>query len=221
MAPFLLPLFVDAFTKNFPDVKLKINEDKTNSLVQQLHQGDLDEALLSTPSKAPPTLKEKPLYYEPFVVYASEKHPLLKEKTVDYHSLSRQDALLLDDTHCMRDQVNQICRAKESLTDSRSSVALQSGGLPTLLGLVDSIGGYTLLPALAVPHMNLHKKNIRHFAKPLPTRKIGLLYHESRLKKALVEALRQSILDHLPNDVFLSSHQHLKVFAPESEHFII
>lgn len=220
VAPFLLPLFAEHFTKNFPDVQLKIVEDKTNTLVQMIHQGDLDAALLSTPSKAPPSLKEKPLYYEPFVVYASEKHPLLKEKNVDYSTLSRQGALLLDDTHCMRDQVNQICRVKEGQND-RSQIALQSGGLSTLIGLVDSVGGYTLLPVLATQHNQLQKKNIRHFNKPIPTRKIGLIYHESHLKKALIDALAQSVLAHLPNEVFLSSHNSMKVFSPEMEHFAI
>ena len=53
LAPSLIPLFLKSFRKKYPDVKIEITEVSTEVLLKKLDEGDIDAAILSTPSTAP------------------------------------------------------------------------------------------------------------------------------------------------------------------------
>lgn len=220
IAPYLLPLFLDRFTSKYPDVRLIIEEDKTSNLIPKLDAGQLDAALLSTPKEAPESLMERFLFYEPFVVYAGDQSPLAKQKCLSFSDLAPQDAVLLDDTHCMRDQVEQICRARKK-PGSLAAVDFQSGSLQTLMNVVDRGPGYTFLPQLAAARLTEGsvKRHVREFEKPVPTRKISFVFHRAHLKRSIMEALRAEILAALPDTVYRESRVGLKVLDPHADKF--
>ena len=64
VSPYLLPHFLPALTRTSPDLRIEIEEDKTEVLISKLSRGLLDVAVLSTPRSAPGNLAEKVLYYE-------------------------------------------------------------------------------------------------------------------------------------------------------------
>ena len=71
--PTLLPMFLKTFIKHFPMVKLKIEELNTDELINRIHEGHLDAAIAATPLRIN-TIKERVLFYEPFVGYISPSH---------------------------------------------------------------------------------------------------------------------------------------------------
>ena len=77
LSPYLLPLFITKFMKKYPSVKLVIEELLTNQIVTKLNNDLLDVGILVSPLNENSIL-EIPLFYEPFMVYASKTHPFSK-----------------------------------------------------------------------------------------------------------------------------------------------
>lgn len=222
LAPSLIPLFIGEFGKKFPQVELSILEERTEKLVADIDKGVIDGAILSTPSKCPETLVEKVLFYEPFVLFGSDGHPILEKKRISVEQISSDEILLLDETHCLRDQVLQLCKMRQKSEQKR--LRIQSASLQTLVEFIRHNSGYTLLPALSAELLTTSEKtrNIRPFEKPTPSRKVSLVFHQARLKRSIVEALKESILAVLPEQVYLTTAKNeLRVLSPGSDHFEI
>src|SRR5690606_19844679 len=103
--------------------------------------------ILATPLGLP-RVHERSLYWEPFSVLCQKGHKLSKGKSVKYSSLEFGDIWLLEEGHCLRNQVLDICSHRPKQDPGRQ-FQFESGSLETLKQLVSSYGGYTLLPALA------------------------------------------------------------------------
>ena len=222
LAPTLLPSFLAEFGRTYPKVQLSVVEERTEHLVRDIDSGALDAAILSTPPRCPASLMESVLFYEPFVLFLSRKHPLLERKRVTTQNISSEEILLLDETHCLRDQVLQLCKSKER--SGNSKLKIQAASLQTLVEFIRHNEGYTLLPALSTALLSKGEAthNIRSFEKPLPSRKVSLVFHHARLKRSAIEALKQTILGHLPEGAIpAGAHPGLRVLTPDPEHFEI
>ncbi|RYZ75639.1 MAG: LysR family transcriptional regulator [Proteobacteria bacterium] len=124
---------------------------------------------------------------------------LAKLKRVKYASLKFDDIWLLEEGHCLRHQVLDVCSFKSKKDDERR-FKFESGSLETLKSLVASYGGYTLLPALATGDLKANTAVIP-FERPVPSREIGLVYRREHYKTPLIEALAESILESIPADI--------------------
>lgn len=219
VSPYLVPHFLGRVSKDHPNLDLELSEDKTENLINELHHGRIDAAILSTPKKTPENLIEKLLYYEPFAIYASPKHPLLDKKEIKLSSISDYAVTLLDETHCMRDQVISACGSK-MIESNTGSIRLKNGSLQTLVSIVDRNDSFTLIPKLAEEILHLeHRKSIREIVAPTPFRKISLLYHSSYGRKTLVDALQKSIQTSLPDSVSTQKFPKGLVVDPLLDHF--
>ena len=130
--PTLLPMFLKSFIKKFPKVKLKIEELTTEEIISRLNDGHLDAAIAATPLESD-TIKERVLYYEPFVAYIPESHRLETKELIEISDLDLSDMLLLEDGHCFRDGVINLCKTLKSKEDE--SFQLESGSIETLIKL--------------------------------------------------------------------------------------
>ena len=189
--PTLLPMFLSTFVKKYPKVNLIIKEQPTDSLIKNLEDKHLDAAIAATPLEEE-FLIERPLYYEPFVGYVPPSHRLAKEKEIATTDLDISDILLLQDGHCFRDGVINLCKSPKNLQTEHFQI--QSGSFETLVNLSDEGLGMTLLPYLNTLSLSkLKEVNLKHFKKPSPAREISLIYHKSELKIQITEALKDTI----------------------------
>ena len=189
--PTLLPMFLPTFVKKFPKVNLIIKEQATNTLIQNLNDGHLDAAIAATPLEVE-FIKERPLYYEPFVGYVPNGHRLADQQEITNSDLDITDILLLQDGHCFRDGVVNLCKSPKNLSGEQFQI--ESGSFETLVNLSNEGMGMTLLPYLNTMDLDEAKrKNLRHFKKPPPAREISLIYHKSELKIQITEALKEVI----------------------------
>ena len=187
--PTLLPLFLNTFIKKYPLVNLKIEESTTVSITEKLIQGKLDAGIAATPLDNPKII-EKPLYYEPFVGYIPQSHPLSKLAKIEAEDIEKMDVLVLEDGHCFRDHVLKLCKT----TRVSKSFDLKSGSFETLIHLANEGMGMTLLPYLQTRNLsNENFKNLRHFTSPEPAREISIVFSKSQLRLPIIEALSQSI----------------------------
>ena len=69
--PTLLPMFLTNFVKKYPKVKLKIEELTTEEIISRINDGHLDAAIAATPLENE-NIKERVLYFEPFVAYVPQ-----------------------------------------------------------------------------------------------------------------------------------------------------
>lgn len=189
--PTLLPMFLKAFIKKYPKVKLKIEELTTEDIIERINEGHLDAAIAATPLESE-NIKERVLYYEPFVGYIPDHHRLYKKKTIDVDDLEIDDMLLLEDGHCFRDGVINLCKAFKDQTDE--NFQLESGSIETLIKLSNEGLGMTLLPYLHTLELNENLKgNLHHFNEPSPAREVSIIYHKSELKMQIIDALHTVI----------------------------
>lgn len=189
--PTLLPMFLKTFINRYPRVNLIIKEQSTESLIRNIQDGHIDAAIAATPLEIE-FIKERPLYYEPFVGYVPKNHRLGKAKTLAPEDLDVSDVLLLQDGHCFRDGVINLCKAPKKMEDDHFQ--LESGSFETLVNLADEDMGMTLLPYLNTLELDEAKqKNLKYFDNPSPAREVSLIYHKSELKIQITDALREVI----------------------------
>jgi LysR family hydrogen peroxide-inducible transcriptional activator len=141
----LVPLFVGEFARAFPKVSLYIEELKTETILTELQHDRLDGALLATPL-AQNGLNQRPLYYEPFLLYLSPRHPLLEKKTLTAADLDGSEMWMLQDGHCFRTQIVKFCSLPRERATVFKNIHFQSGSLDTLRNVVRRNRGYTMIP---------------------------------------------------------------------------
>ncbi len=200
LAPYILPLFMNSFLKKYPSVKLKISEFTTDQIINQLQQQDLDVGLLSTPLNQP-FLKEQLLFYEQFVVYTSSDDKILKKKFVLAKDIDTNRLCLLEEGHCLRSQVFNLCELRNKEQEFRQ-LDFETGSIETLKRIVEVNHGITILPMLALKAMSARQKqNIRYFKAPVPVREIGLVTYRYFVKEKLIQSLKEEILNHIPDEM--------------------
>ena len=189
--PTLLPMFLKTFIKHFPMVKLKIEELNTDELINRIHEGHLDAAIAATPLRMN-TIKERVLFYEPFVGYISPNHRLKEKTAIEISDLDINDMLLLEDGHCFREGVLNLCKTLKE--QQEETFQLESGSIEMLVKLSNEGMGMTLLPYLNTLDLKLtEQKNLRFFTKPPPAREVSLIHNKNELKIQIIEAIHSTI----------------------------
>jgi len=184
-------MFLNNFIKKYPKVKLIIEELNTDEIILRLKNGHLDAAIAATPLMEE-KIKEIVLYYEPFVAYIPEQHAISHKKEIEVSDLNLDDILLLQDGHCFRDGILNLCKNQE--VTSRNAFQLESGSFETLIKLADEGLGTTLLPYLHTLDLKeSDKAKLHHFKEPKPAREVSLIYPKSELKIHIIDALRNTI----------------------------
>ncbi|GAA4040536.1 LysR substrate-binding domain-containing protein [Flavobacterium chungnamense] len=189
--PTLLPMFLKNFIKKYPKVKLIIEELNTDDIIFRLNNGHLDAAIAATPLNEE-KIKEVVLYFEPFVAYIPENHENFSKKEIEISDLNLDEILLLQDGHCFRDSVLNLC--KNNTNSEHNHFQIESGSFETLIKLADEGLGTTLLPYLHT--LDLKEKDqikLRQFKEPKPAREVSLIYPKNELKIHIIDALRSSI----------------------------
>jgi LysR family hydrogen peroxide-inducible transcriptional activator len=189
--PTLLPMFLNNFIKKYPKVKLIIEELNTEEIITKLNNGHLDAAIASTPLQEE-KIKEIVLYFEPFVAYIPESHHHFQKEEIEISDLNIDDILLLQDGHCFRDGIMNLCKNYSKTEFNRFQI--ESGSFETLIKLADEGLGTTLLPYLHT--LDLKEKDklkLRHFREPKPAREVSIIYPKSELKIQIIDALRTTI----------------------------
>ena len=198
IAPYLIPRFLIKFLTKYPDVNLIINELTTEQIIYQLKNDLIDCGIMASPIKDK-NLTEETMYFEEFVTYVSPSNKLAKKTTVKPEDLDIADIWILNEGHCMRNQVINICgeRKKDSF---KARFNYQTGSVETLKRIVDQDDGITILPELAILEFGPEQiDNVRYFKSPEPVREISMFTHRNFVKKKLVKTLMDEVIANVPN----------------------
>lgn len=188
LAPYLLPHVVPTIRQQFPRLTLRLFEEKTEDVLEMLHQGRLDAGLLALPVDEE-GLHVRRLFEEPFVLAMPEQHPLSRLEQVELGDLEDQELLLLEDGHCLRDQALEVCH----LAGAHEQLDFHATSMETLRQMVAAGTGVTLMPTLAVKPPVAHTDNVstRPFREPGPMRTIAMAWRKSSALGDFLEELAE------------------------------
>jgi len=207
--PTLLPMFLNNFIKKYPKVKLIIEELNTDEIIIKLKNGHLDAAIAATPLQEV-KIKEIVLYFEPFVAYIPETNHNFTKTEIEIDDLNIDEILLLQDGHCFRDGILNLCKNKTKSELNRFQI--ESGSFETLIRLADEGLGITLLPYLHT--LDLKEKDkvkLKHFKEPKPAREVSLIFPKTELKIQIIEALRTTIAGVIKGAIVF---QNIEIISP-------
>ncbi len=205
LAPYLLPLFLKTFHDKYPGLHISVKEMLTDDIVSKLQNAELDMGIVATPLHEK-SLTEQVLFYEEFFVYASKEENLPKKKYLLPKQIDVNHLWLLEEGHCLRNQVFNLCELKKQ---EKGSLSYEAGSIESLINLVDSSEGITIIPGLAALRLKgAQKQKVREFAHPKPVREISLVTREYYSRIKLVERLKETIIRAVPPDM-LQFKRHL------------
>jgi LysR family transcriptional regulator, hydrogen peroxide-inducible genes activator len=187
VAPYILPHFLSRFALTFPKVRVIVQEMTTPEIQKALKHRTLDVGIVAMPL-ADDDLREHPLYKESFLLYdcySKKRLPRIAVENIDYNHL-----WLLQEGHCLRTQVEQICEL--------SNFEFKAGSIDSLIRFTKANNGMTLLPYMATLDLpKADRERLTDFVAPVPVRAIGLVVHKHFVKKRLLEELQKMIQGHV------------------------
>lgn len=193
IAPFLLPKILPVTRRQHPRLQLYLREDLTARLLEQVHAGDLDFALIALPYNTG-DLAVRELFRDDFWYVARDDDPLAGNKEIAVREVPADHVLLLEEGHCLREHAIEACGANRV---SKREGGLEATSLFTLLQMVENGLGATLLPDMVVRAGALNGTGLaaRPFTARPPTRTIALAMRRTSPYQRDFDLLAQLIIE--------------------------
>lgn len=173
VAPYLLPAIIEALSTRLPNLELRPRESVTRSLVEDLLQSRLDFIVAALPISET-NLQEFALFDEDFVLVRPKRDAGKPVPSPDM--LQEMKLLLLEEGHCFRDQALDFC----DMRASAPSLLMEGSSLSTLVQMVNTGLGVTLIPEMAIPLETTGTDvALSRFATPRPKRTIGMVWRKT------------------------------------------
>lgn len=190
IAPYLLPRLLGPFRKRFPGIDLAVSEARTADLIERLVAGEIEFAILSDVAEADKkrwSLQLRELFREPLLLAAPAAHPLATRKASPNPSdLKAAELIHLQGGHCLADRTLRACKIRDP------NPGLRCDQLSTALAMVASGLGVTVVPKLAVAHLEDRAVVFRPFAGKGLHRTISLMKRRGAGTSPAAEELLRS-----------------------------
>lgn len=179
LAPYYFPQIIDHLVEAYPNLRFNLVEEKTHVLIDRLHAGALDAALLATPVPDD-SLEHGVLFSEDFLLGVSMKHAWSKRKAVAPAELAGQPLLLLEEGHCLRGQALDYC-SKSGLSEALN---FRASSMETLLQMIAMGRAVSFVPdCVARRHPSIHHLRLRGGGAQ---RTIGLFWRKGFFRRDLM-----------------------------------
>lgn len=188
VAPYLLPHMLSSFARQHPSVSVSVVEEITPTLLERLHQGTIDLALLALPVLGDELIASE-LMQECLFAVLPEKHPLASRRSIVLDEMRAEPFLLLKEGHCFRDNALLACRQSRI----NPKVVFESGQFATILAMVSAGMGVSVVPQMAV--CDTRGCRFVLIADKRSRRRIGVV----RLKYRYPTRAQTALLEHLQN----------------------
>lgn len=195
IAPFLLPSALPLLRQRYPKLRLFLREDLTQRLIGELKAGRLDAALIALPFETQ-GLEWAHISDDELLAAVPADHPLARQATATPEALERENLILLEDGHCLREHALSACR----LNPPRGVVGEEpfaATSLPTLVQMVGSGLGVTFLPQMAVSAGLASAANVavRPIEADHPAREIVVAWRAGSNRRAEGRLLAETLKD--------------------------
>ena len=190
IAPYFLPSVLSSFARAHPTIQVRVFEELTPILLERLHDGRIDVALLALPIRGEELVCEE-LFQENLYVVVPEKHRLRSQKTVHLREIKDESFLLLREGHCFRENAISACRRSAV----NPNIVFESGQFSSILAMVSAGVGISIVPAMAVE--NRRDCTFILIKGDQAVRRVGLVrlkhHFPTKAQTALVDHVRQNL----------------------------
>jgi len=185
VAPYFLPTALASFKRKYPLVRLRIVEESSDQLLQDLRKAAVDLVLLQIPVGGREFASEE-LTREPLYLAIPTGHRLASRRTIGLEELKEDPFLMLSDGLFRRAVLDALRKARV-----RPRIVAEVHGLATILALVSAGVGVSIVPQMAMET----KRGCKFVAlRDDPrTRIIGLV----RLRRHNVSQTQRLLSEHL------------------------
>lgn len=206
VTPIIAPNLISLISSEHPEVDLHIYEMRVEAILDKLHKGELDMAIVPTDRFAPNFL-EIPLFKEKFLAYISPSDDLYKKDT-----LSKED-ILGKQVWTIHDGIRAYTIGKDiQINDFTFSKMYEGGRISLLLDLVDMRGGLTIIPFMYTRLLSdVRMKHVRAFNQSVPPRRISLIIRQDFVHEKLLNIVLGAIARQIPQDIVDNEIKHLPV----------
>ena len=188
IAPYFLPGLLKAFRETAPLAQCIIHEEVTENLLKSCSQGEVDIGFLALPVEAR-YLDFETLFEEELLLVMPRDHRLTKLKRITWQDMNTEPFVLLNETHCLTDQVVTFCRKKTTQPVSTG----KTNQLATVLELVALGHGVSLIPQMARAVDTSDQREYRSLAGEKPTRTIALCWNSYRYQTKLMKRFAEQV----------------------------
>ncbi|HWC15511.1 MAG TPA: LysR family transcriptional regulator [Terriglobales bacterium] len=192
VTPYLLPRILSSFARQHPSVSVSVVEEITPTLLERVHDGTLDLAILALPVEGDELITTE-LMQEPLFAVLPETHALANRRSLRLDQMRDEPFLLLKEGHCFRENALQACRQSRV----NPNVVFESGQFATILAMVSAGMGVSVVPKMAMSRTAGCKFVL--LADNQSQRRIGVV----RLKYRYPTRAQTALLDHLQKSTAL------------------
>jgi len=187
---YLIPNLINKYRTLNPLVEFSLRNILTADQGPMLEEGALDLGFLRMPCAPGPNLEAAPIHQENFVLVVPSSHPLARKSAVRLRQTANETYVLYDRTRApgFHDFVLRIL-SQAGVIPAVSQVA---GEMPTLISLVASGAGVSLLPESAVKNSRAAVAACRVIDK-IPISEIALVWRK-KAASAVVEQFKNFVL---------------------------
>lgn len=145
IGPYLVPHALPLLRARYPDLRVFLREELTDTLISGVEEGRLDVALVALPHDVG-TLTTELLFEDSYALATAPGHPLAGRKGLTGPQLGEHSLMLLERGHCLQRHALSALPGGDLHEDESFSAT----SLPTLVSMLEEGLGITLLPRLAI-----------------------------------------------------------------------
>ncbi len=188
IAPYFLPGMLSGFAQKHPEISVIVQEEPTENLIKRCSHGEIDLAIVALPILAKNFEVER-LFDEELFLVAPVGHTLTKPKTVAIDALDGFPFVMLNEAHCLSENISSFCRQKsvQPVTVERTSQ------LATVQELVTLNHGVSIVPEMARRVDASDRRVYRSFSGDKPMRTVAMMWNPGRFQSKSVKALMEHV----------------------------
>lgn len=186
IAPYLLPKIFSGLNNEFPQANLNVVEEQSNILVDMVRDGEIDTAILALPYPCNGLLTLE-FWQEDFYWVTLNDNKYSQQKEISSSEIKQTKLMLLKEGHCLKDHILDVCK----LSAQTANHGFGATSLNTLMQMVKSDQGTTLIPAMAYEQLIISGENLSaiHLNEPSPHRRIAFILRPNYTRLSSIEKL--------------------------------
>lgn len=217
LAPYIVPQFLGNFIRQYPNIRLKITEYKTDEIRDQLKSDRLDVGLLATPLHDP-SIRESVMFYEQLLCYMHEDLSTRYGNQISIEDVMDEKLWILSEGNCFRNQTFNLCSLNRDNFPDRN-FSYESGSLEALIHLTDKEGGCTIIPELMLDSLRPEQLDrVKFINKSHPVREVSIITLKRGIKSRLISKLTEVIKESIPQTVLKNTAGGRVEIYPETLH---
>lgn len=185
-----LPQHISSFRQQYPGVNIKIHDVIAEEAVTMVRTGKVEIAISFDPGCSD-DLNFEPLFCDEFVAVLPVGHYLLKNKQLNWQSLSKFPFIALQRPSSIR----YIIDKKLAELDVYLNVEFETNQLATIGQMVATELGVSAVPSLCIEQMQTLGLECRPLSSPTISRRVGIItrrrYPLSQSAQIFVDIIRQ------------------------------